>query len=435
MEIHPLAAELNKQIKDSSPNTFACLSDIGKQIFYPTGILSQAAEAKNKTTRFNATIGVAMENREPMFLEATRSYFNHLKPSEIFTYAPPDGLPQLREAWKEKIVRNNPTLSEKKISLPVVTSALTHGLNSAAEMLVGPDDVVIIPDKFWGNYRLIFSIRRGARLSHFPMFDSENGFNVAAMADLMKKEAKSNGKLVIVLNTPNNPTGYTPTVAESEAILSAIREQANQGTRIVTLTDDAYFGLFYEDSVKESLFTGLCDLHENVLAVKLDAATKENFAWGFRTGFMTFGTVTNAPDKLYPALETKVKGLLRSSISSSNHPSQHIIARLLKDPDYQKGIDQKFEILKSRALTLKKVLSDERYREEWTFYPFNSGYFMCLKLHRVNAEQLRIYLLEQYQVGTISINDTDLRIAFSSVEEEDIEEMILLIHQAVKELS
>ncbi len=434
MEIQPLAAELNEQIKISSPNTYACLSDIGKQIFFPAGILTQSGEAKKKATRFNATIGVALENKEPMYLDATKSYFNHLKPSEIFTYAPPDGLPQLRKAWKEKIVRNNPTLAGKEISLPVVTSALTHGLSLAADMFVGPDDVVIIPDKFWGTYQLIFSTRRGARLSHYPMFDSDNGFNVTALADLMKKEAKSHGKLIIVLNTPNNPTGYTPSVEECQAIFDAVREQANQGTRIVTLSDDAYFGLFYEDSTKESLFSGFCDLHENVLAVKLDAATKENFAWGFRTGFMTFGTVSKGADALYPALETKAKGLLRSTISSSNHPSQHIIARLLKDPEYQKGIDEKFQILKSRALTLKKVLADERYKDDWSYYPFNSGYFMCLKFHRVNAEQLRKYLLDKYQIGTISIGD-DLRIAFSSVEEEDIEEMISLIHQAVKELS
>ncbi|NQU65177.1 MAG: aminotransferase class I/II-fold pyridoxal phosphate-dependent enzyme, partial [SAR324 cluster bacterium] len=296
-------------------------------------------------------------------------------------------------------------------------------------------NVLIVPDKLWGTYRLIFSTRKGGRLATFPMFNATGGFNLAAMAELLKEEAKTHQKITVLLNVPNNPTGFTPSVGECQAIYDVIFEQANKGTRIITLSDDAYFGLFYEDSIKESLFSGFCDLHENVLAVKLDAATKEHFVWGFRTGFVTFGTVSQDPDSLYLALETKLKGVLRSTISSSNHPSQRILAKLLKDPDYESSILEKHQILKSRALKLKKILSDSRFEQDWDFYPFNSGYFMLLKLHHVNAERLRQYLLDQYQIGTISIGETDLRIAFSCIEERDLEELVSLIHKAVRELS
>jgi hypothetical protein len=33
----------------------------------------------------------------------------------------------------------------------------------------------------------------------------------------------------------------------------------------------------------------LCDAHPNILAVKLDGPTKEDYVWGFRVGFLTFG--------------------------------------------------------------------------------------------------------------------------------------------------
>ncbi|MFH2132151.1 MAG: aminotransferase class I/II-fold pyridoxal phosphate-dependent enzyme [bacterium] len=435
MQIDPLAFELNEQIRKTSKNAYACLSETGRQIYFPAGILTQSAEAKQKAKKFNATIGIALENHAPMHLEATMRYFNHLKSDEIFTYAPPEGLPGLRRLWKDKIVRRNPTLTGKQISLPIVTSALTHGLSLIADLFIDAGDVIILPDKLWGVYNLIFSTRRGGRIATFPMFNAAGGFNVAGMADLMKKEAKTQAKLTILLNTPNNPTGYTPSVAECQSIYEVVLEQANQGSQIVMLSDDAYFGLFYEDSMKESLFSGFCDLHENVLAVKLDAATKEHFVWGFRTGFITFGTVTQNPELLYQALEMKLKGLLRSTISSSNHASQHIIENILKDPDYEKGINEKFQILKKRALKLKRILSDSKFDPDWDFYPFNSGYFMCLKLHRVNAEVLRKHLLDQYQIGTISLGDSDLRIAFSCIEEEDIDELVSLIHQAVRDLT
>ena len=48
MMMDPLTKELNSQIQKSSPSVFECLSDVGKQMFYPKGILTQSAEAKDK---------------------------------------------------------------------------------------------------------------------------------------------------------------------------------------------------------------------------------------------------------------------------------------------------------------------------------------------------------------------------------------------------
>jgi hypothetical protein len=59
---------------------------------------------------------------------------------------------------------------------------------------------------------------------------------------------------------------------------------------------------------------------------------------------------------------------------------------------------------------------------------------MCLKLNNINAEELRVHLLDKYGVGTISNNSTDLRIAFSCVEEEDIAELFDLIAKGAADL-
>jgi len=60
---------------------------------------------------------------------------------------------------------------------------------------------------------------------------------------------------------------------------------------------------------------------------------------------------------------------------------------------------------------------------------------MCLKLKTVDAEKLRVHLLEKYGVGTISIGQTDLRIAFSCIAEENIQELFDIIFQAVQDLT
>ena len=432
--MNPLAIELNEHIQQSSPNAYILLSDLGKEIFFPKGILSQSAEAKQKANRFNATIGVALEQGEPMHLAVMDRYFNNLQPDEIYPYAPPAGRPKLRELWKTKMIEKNPLLRDKSISNPVVTNALTHGLSLTADLFVNRGDVIITPDKLWGNYRLTFATNKGARMATFPLFNSSDGFNLVAFAEVLAEEAEKSNKLLILLNFPNNPTGYTPTVQEATEIQEIIRLQAEKGTHIITISDDAYFGLFFEDSIQESLFGGLCDLHENILAIKLDGATKEDYAWGFRTGFITFGTPSSDQKRLYQALETKVKGNIRGTISNCPHVSQSVIEKILVDPDFQSNHTEKYQVLKGRANRLKEVLQDQRFAEIWSYYPFNSGYFMCIRLHEIDAEKLRLHLLGRYGVGTISIGKTDLRIAFSCIDEEQIEELFNLIYKAAKDL-
>lgn len=59
---------------------------------------------------------------------------------------------------------------------------------------------------------------------------------------------------------------------------------------------------------------------------------------------------------------------------------------------------------------------------------------MCLKLKTVEAESLRVHLLEKYGVGLISLGKTDLRVAFSCLEKEDVRELFDTVLQGVNEL-
>jgi aspartate/methionine/tyrosine aminotransferase len=94
--------------------------------------------------------------------------------------------------------------------------------------------------------------------------------------------------------------------------------------------------------------------------------------------------------------------------------------RALNDPDYVAQKAEKFEILKRRADIARSVLADPKFAQVWTPYPFNAGYFMCLKMHGLDAEAYRQKLLNDYGVGVISTSDTDIRVAHSSVDEADI---------------
>lgn len=430
--MNPLLKQLNETIQQESPHVFDMLSSLGKVIYFPRlGILSQSAEASQKANKYNATIGIATEGGQPMHLQAIQDTLSAYEPKDLYPYAPPAGKPALRSAWLDKMLKENPNLQGKTISQPIVTNALTHGLSVAADLFVDEDDAIIYPDKNWENYELTFGIRRGARLVHYPLYNEQRQFNADGLREAILAQ-KDKGKAIVILNFPNNPTGYAPNAQDEQQIVAALLAGAEAGINIVAIMDDAYFGLFFEDSIQQSLFAMLAHAHPRILAVKVDGATKEEYVWGFRVGFITFADQSK---QSLDALEQKAIGIIRATISSGPHPSQTFILKALQSPDYEKQKQEKFNILKGRANRVKQVLANPKFEDVWEYYPFNSGYFMCLKLKTVSAEQLRNVLLEKYGVGTIALGETDLRIAFSCIEEEHIEDLFQLIYEGIQELS
>lgn len=434
--MNPLATELNEKIGDANPHVLEMLSPRGKALYFPKGILSQGAEAKEKAHRFNATVGMATEGGHAMALPSVVNGIGGLSPDEALAYAPALGLPELRKAWNEKQLAENPSQKGKITTLPIVTSGLTHGLSLTADLFAAEGDVLLLPDKLWGNYRLMYEVRLGAKVETWPFFDDKYRLNISGLEAKLKELSASRKKIITILNFPNNPIGYNPTDEEGRQIADAFLNAAEAGMNIVAFTDDAYFGLeFTDDAMKESIFGLLANQHPRLMAIKGDAATKEMYVWGFRLGFLTYGPGGVSEDSpMLEALEKKTAGAIRGCISNCPRISQSIVLKALRSPSLADERRSKFEIMKARAEKVKEVLSRDEFADAWDVYPFNSGYFMCLKVKGVNAEELRKHVLDKYGIGLISIGDTDIRVAFSCLEVDHVDELFTTLYKGIKEL-
>ncbi len=113
------------------------------------------------------------------------------------------------------------------------------------DLFVDKGDMVLLPDKFWENYELLFAVRHQAQLGLYPFFDVSGRFNVEALREALATRAGS-WKTILVLNFPNNPTGYSITPHEADAITRVICDAADSGRNLIVVTDDAYFGLYYD---------------------------------------------------------------------------------------------------------------------------------------------------------------------------------------------
>ena len=436
-QLNPLARALNERLEAAAPDVLEMLSPLGRRLYFPKGILSQSAEAKEKASRFNATIGIATEGGEAMHLQSVQSQLRDIAPNDAYPYAPAAGRPGLRERWREKMLVENPSLGGKAFGQPIVTSALTHGLSLVGDLFVAPGDRILLPDKLWGNYRLTYEVRLGAEIATYPFY-AGSGFNVEGFAEALARESEGRDKLIVLLNFPNNPTGYMPTESEGHAIRDALVAQAERGTRIVAVSDDAYFGLFYHlggESMTESPFGLLANQHPRLLALKLDGATKELFVWGLRCGFLTVGPGrVEGADEVAAVLDAKARGAIRGSISNSPQLSQTLVEKALASSSIDAERKEKCEILRARATQVFEVANAPRFRESWQVYPFNSGYFMCIRVDGVDAEELRVHLLDEHGTGLIATSPTDIRVAFSCLEEADVEALFETVHRGIQEL-
>ena len=422
--MNKLAKELNQMLGSAAE----FLSKEGKRMYFPYGgILGQGGEAKG--CAINATIGMAFEeDGSPLVIDAFGK--NTALGKKAFLYAGSFGLPKLREQWRAMEVKKNPSLKGVAFSNPVVTNALTHGLRIAAELFADTSDELVVPDLFWDNYELIFQEAVGCKVRHFNTF-----VNGAFDAVAMKKALLSPGaKKLLILNFPNNPTGYTATVEDAKRIVAAVKAAAAKGKRIVVILDDAYFGLVYEKGIHgESLFAEFATLHRNVLAVKLDGTTKEDYVWGLRVGFVSF-SFKGATEAQLKALEAKAAGNVRSCISNASSIGQHMAIAAYADPRYAAEKREKYAVLKARYAEIRRLLKQHReYAANFEVMPFNSGYFMCVKPIGVDAEKVRRHLIEKYSTGTIVLSGL-IRLAFSTIPKTMLAKLFANVNAAIAEL-
>jgi aspartate/methionine/tyrosine aminotransferase len=427
------AQELNTAIIQNNPTVLDVLSLRGKEAYFPKhGILAQTAAAAD--CKINATIGIALEEDKTTACLKSLANLTNLEGYAAFQYAPSAGLDSLRNIRRDMMLEKNPQLKNVPISLPVVTSALTHAIYICGQMFLETGDRIILSDYFWENYELALCLSTGAKHDTYPTFDEHGKYNIEGLKNAV--EHGGTGKKVVLLNFPNNPTGYTPTVQEAFAIRDVLVDEAKRGSSIAVIVDDAYFGLVFEEGIfSQSLFSLLADAHPNILSAKTDGATKEDYAWGLRTGFLTFG-VKNADKNLYAALEQKTAGFIREQVSSASKMSQSLLIDAYRQEDYKAQKLEKFNLLKKRYEKVKEILNmNAHYGEYFCALPFNSGYFMCVRPKQgVDAEKLRLLLAKKYSIGVIQLNGL-LRVAFSSTPTNELALVFESIYQCCRELA
>ena len=410
-------------------------SKLGENIILPQDVLIQSKETSVVPNAVNATIGIATDNKKALSLPSINEVIKELSTTDYLPYSPTPGLLKIREVWKEKIFKENSIINPEYLSLPMVTTGITQGIDIVANLFSEKDDALLLPNLFWQNYAQIFTIKLGNNIYKYNQFDNENNFNLSDFKHTLYN-IKEN-KISIILNFPNNPTGYTPSTEGLTQLVSIINVFAkeNPNKNLIIISDDAYFGLFFEENHKTPTLSATYRLadNNNCLVVKLDGITKEYYGWGLRVGFITYYT---SDDKLRKIVLEKTQGYLRSTTSSPSNLSQQITLRLLESSQAKQEKTYNDSIIEERYHILKEAIVKYNLDNDVTILPFNSGYFFTIKMpEHIDAHKFRLKFLNDYKYGVYSMDDSHIRIAFSCLDKELIPDLIKNFKLCIKEFS
>jgi aspartate/methionine/tyrosine aminotransferase len=184
-------------------------------------------------------------------------------------YGPAAGLPELREAIaKDVAATRNIAVSPEEI---VVTPGAKPIMYFVITALVNPGDEVIYPNPGFPIYESVINFVGGVPVPIPLREESGFGFDL----DLLEQKASAKTKLIII-NSPQNPTGGVLGVAQLERIADIARRY-----RIPVLTDEIYKSFLYEGEFASiTRFPGL----EGLLII-LDGFSKAFAMTGWRLGY------------------------------------------------------------------------------------------------------------------------------------------------------
>lgn len=269
-------------------------------------------------------------------------------------YTPPNGISELREALAGKFQREY-RLSYDPESEILVTVGATEAVALALLSFVNPGDEVLIPDPGFVCYAPAVRIAGGVPVS-IPLAE-DDGFkpDIESVMSLVTRKSR-----VIMVNSPNNPTGTVLTRGE----LAELGRLAVENDLIV-ISDEVYEKITYDNTKHFSIAT-FPGVRERAIVV--NSFSKTYAMTGFRVGFSL------GPEELISAMLLVQQFI----VASVDGPAQHAaVAALEGSQDFVSEMVSEFD--KRRRLIHKRLGEIEKIScslPKGAFYAFpNIGNF------------------------------------------------------------
>ena len=345
--------------------------------------LAMAAKARELRSKGVDVIGLSLGEPDfniPEFIkEAAVKAIN----DNYNSYTPVDGYVDLKKAISRKFSRdNNLNYSAGQI---VVSTGAKQSIANVVQALIKPGEEVILLAPFWVSYSAIVLMADG--IPKILKSDISNDFKVSAkqIDDAISEKTK-----MIIINSPNNPSGSIYNEKELYEIASVIKKYPN----VFVLSDEIYEHINY--GTKHVSFASIEGMYDRTVTV--NGIAKAFAMTGWRIGYL------GAPIWIAKAC-TKLQGQVTSGANCI--AQRATIDAITESPEKINYMVKEFE---QRRNLIIKLLSEikgfQLNNPDGAFYIFpDISYYFGKTISDVtikNASDFAMLILEKAHVATVT---------------------------------
>ena len=257
------------------------------------------------------------------------------------------GLPELREAIAEKLRKENNVKADPETEITVTVGGFA-AISSTLQAVINPGDEVIIPEPVWPSYEGHVKLAGGN-----PVLLQLKAPNYSLNTDLLREKTTERTKMVII-NTPNNPTGAVYKPQELTALASIAKKHD-----LLVLADEVYEKIVFDDARHFSI-AGFAGMKERTVTV--NSFSKTYAMTGWRVGYVVANAqITAGLRRIHSFTVSCVSPILQKAAFTALTASQDCVRQMVKE--YKERRDIAVE-------ALNNILGFQCVKPKGTFYLF-----------------------------------------------------------------
>ena len=299
------------------------------------------------------------------------------------SYTPVDGYLELKEAICKKFHRDNKIIYNP--NQIVVSTGAKQSIANVVQALIKPGEEVILLAPFWVSYSAIVLMADG--IPKILKSDISNDFKVSAkqIDDAISEKTK-----MIIINSPNNPSGSIYNEKELYEIASVIKKYPN----VFVLSDEIYEHINY--GTKHVSFASIEGMYERTVTV--NGIAKAFAMTGWRIGYL------GAPIWIAKAC-TKLQGQVTSGANCI--AQRATIDAITESPEKINYMVKEFEQRRNLIIKLLSEIKGFKLNNpNGAFYIFpDISYYFGKTISDVtikNASDFAMLILEKAHVATVT---------------------------------
>lgn len=316
------------------------------------GVASRAEQAKKSQPIIDSTLGVAYDDNGKLFTLKTVEQLlsNPEQVKKALSYAGILGLPSYNAHLPRLALKSE--LPEIQNSGRKIDAFATHGGTGALAVALHlfAERNVITGTPCWETYEKIAQAQQ-VRLITFPLLQKNSSNTFSLNIPILKKTLTAlpdNTSASLLLNHPcQNPTGYTPSREEWEAIADFIRS-ASSPKNLSLILDLAYHE--YASNPDDRSFITLLSKTCPDLTIAIAMSNSKTYTmYGYRAGGLIILHPQNSPIE---GLDNHVRGFIRGTYSNVARLPQEVITAIETSEQLKKQAEE--ERGEIRAVLMKR---------------------------------------------------------------------------------